>query len=198
MSIFSPHISFSELADFADDRSTPAAETLQHLAECSRCAEELQTIRQTTSLMKTDSVENAPAELVQYAKKIFRERAFSPKPSFLKLVVASLIFDSLTGTPAFGLRSQTSGGRQLLYSTETTDIELRISAADDAWQIAGQLPGSLSASGEVSLEGGDFSAAANLNELSEFSFNAVPEGTYKLAVHLPEVVIETPEFKLGP
>ena len=198
MSNFSPHIPFSQLADFADERSTLAAEALQHLEQCARCAEELQSIRQTTSLMRTDTLEDAPAELVQYAKQIFRGHAIEPEPALLQRVVASLIFDSLTGAPAFGLRSQTSGGRQLLYSTETTDIELRISTGDEAWQIAGQLPGSLSESGAVSLEGESFSATAKLNELSEFSFDAVPGGSYKISVYLPELIIETPHFEIGP
>ena len=198
MSNFSPHIPFSELADFADGRSTLADEASQHLDQCSRCAGELQTIRQTTSLMRTDTPENAPAELVQYAKMIFRERAASQQPALLKRVVASLTFDSFTAVPAFGLRSQTSGGRQLLYSTETVDIDLRISAENEAWQVAGQLPGSLSTSGDVSLEGESFSATARLNELSEFSFNAVPGGSYKISVYLTDLIIETPHFELGP
>jgi hypothetical protein len=198
MSNFSPHIPFSELADFVDRRSTLAAESLQHLDQCSRCAGELQTIRQTTSLMSTDALENAPAELVQHAKTIFRERAASQQPALLQRVVASLTFDSLTAAPAFGLRSQTSGVRQLLYSTETIDIDLRIATDDEAWQVAGQLPGSLSMSGDVSLAGENFSATAKLNELSEFSFNAVPEGSYKISVHLPELIVETPHFELGP
>jgi len=198
MSIFSPHIPFSELVDLADERSTPSAETLEHLAACSRCEEELQSIRQTTSLMRTDSVDDAPAQLVQYAKKIFREREGVPGPSLLKRVIASLIFDSLTAAPAFGLRSQTSSGRQLLFSTETADIELRVAAENDEWQIAGQLPGSLSESGEVSLESDNFSASTELNELSEFSFNAVPGGSYKISVHLRDLILETPHFELGP
>lgn len=198
MSIFSHHIPFTELVDIADERWTPPAETLKHLAECSRCAEELQTLRQTTSLMRTDSLEDAPPELVQYAKKIFRERGVTPKTTLLTCVLASLTFDSLTAAPAFGLRSQASGGRQLLFSTETTDIDLRVTAESEDWQIAGQLPGSLSTSGEVRLKGDRFSASTKLNELSEFSFNAVPGGTYKISVHLPELIVETPHFELGP
>ena len=68
MNNFSPHISFTELADIADKQSQPAAETLEHLATCSHCTKELQTLRQAIGLMRIDDVENAPASLIKNAK----------------------------------------------------------------------------------------------------------------------------------
>jgi hypothetical protein len=198
MKIFPPHITFSELADLADEHAPASAETLGHLAECSKCSEQLHTIRQTTSVMKSDLIESAPAELVKYAKNIFRQRIASPKRSALSRIVAALTFDSLTAAPAYGLRSQAGGGRQLVYSTETVDIDVRVSAENEEWQLSGQLPGLLCTGGKVDLEGDKFSATAKLNELCEFAFSSVPEGTYKLAIHLPDVIIETPLLELGP
>src|SRR5262245_6476331 len=197
MTIFSPHIAFTELADLADEHSSPSSEALRHLAECSHCSDQLQTLRQTTSLMRSDLIENAPADLVKYAKGIFRQRAARRKPSTLSRIVAVLTFDSLTAAPAYGLRSQ-AVGRQLVYSTETLDLDTRVSSENDLWQIAGQVPGSLCASGEVKLESDSFSAATKLTELCEFSFSSVPEGTYKISVQLPDVTIETPPLELGP
>ena len=198
MTIFSPHIAFTELADLADEHLSPSSEALRHLAECSHCSAQLQTLRQTTSLMRADVIENAPADLVNYAKGIFRQRAAHSKPSTLSRIVAALTFDSLTAAPAYGLRSQAGVGRQLVYSTETIDIDVRVSAEDDEWQIAGQVPGSLCASGEVTLESDSFSATTKLSELCEFSFSSVPEGTYKLSVQLPDVTIEIPPLEIGP
>ena len=77
-------------------QSQPAAETLEHLATCSRCAKELQTLRQTIGLMRSDDVENAPANLIKYAKDMFRSRSADREPSRLARVVAALTFDSLT------------------------------------------------------------------------------------------------------
>lgn len=198
MTIFSPHISFTELADLADERSSPSAETLRHVAECSHCSRQLQTLRQTTSLMRSDVIENAPSDLVNYAKGIFRQRASTPKPSPLSRIIAALTFDSFTAAPAYGLRSQPDSGRQLVYSTETLDIDVRVFTEDDEWQIAGQVPGSLCESGEVTLESDSFSATTKLSELCEFSFSSVPEGIYKLSVQLPDVTIETPPLEIGP
>lgn len=197
MTIFSPHIAFTELADLADEHSLPSPEGQLHLAECSHCSAQLQTIRQTTSLMRSDVIENAPIDLVKYVKGIFRQRTAQRKPSTLSRIVAALTFDSLTAAPAYGVRSQ-AGGRQLVYSAEDIDIDVRVSAEDEEWQIAGQVPGAFCTTGEVTLESDSFSATTKLSELCEFSFSPVPEGTYKLSVQLDDVTIETPPLEIGP
>ena len=197
MNIFSPHISFTELADVAEERSKPAAETLQHLATCSQCAKELQTLRQAIGLMRSDDVEDAPANLVKYAKNMFTGRSANREPSRLARLLASLTFDSLTAKPAFGLRSGLSAGRQLVYSTEMADIDLRVSPQSGEWEIAGQILGSSQSRGKVNLKSDSFSVSADLNELSEFGFQSVPSGIYSMFVQFPELEIEIPPLQLG-
>lgn len=192
-----PHISFTELADIAEDHSSASAEILQHLAACSHCSQELRAIRQTLALMKSDHTEAAPVELVNYAKNLFRGQRGAPKPSLVERVLAVLAFDSLTVAPGFGLRSGLAAGRQLIYSTEMADIDLRVSPQSGEWEIAGQILGSSHSEGKVNLESDAFSASANLNELSEFSFRSVPRGTYRMFVHLPNLEIETPPLEVG-
>ena len=198
MNILSPHIPFTELTDIADGYSTTSAATREHLATCSHCSKQLEIIRQTVGLMRSDATEDAPVELVQYARNIFRSRAARGKPSLLTRIIASLTFDSLTMAPAFGLRSQAAAGRQLIYSAEAADIDVRVSPDNDEWQIAGQLLGSSYTSGDVNLESGSFSASVPLNELCEFSFSTVPNGVYKISVRLSDLLIETPPLELGP
>ena len=197
MNIFSPHIPFPELVDLADENHATADEVLQHLAACSQCSSALERLRQTIGLMKSDTTtEDTPVRLVENARGLFRTRVAAREPSFVKLVIASLVFDSLIATPAFGLRSQTAGGRQLIYSTETADIEVRVSPENE---VAGQILGSRNcANGDVNLASESFSASAKLNELCEFSFGSVPAGTYKISVHLPDLLVETPQLELGP
>jgi hypothetical protein len=196
MSIFSPHIPFTELTELAEATKT-SPEALAHLATCSECSNHLLSIRQTIGLMRSDAVQDAPAELVQHAKRIFRQKVVTSGPSFLKLIVAALTFDSLTTAPAFGLRSQATSDRQLIYSAEAADIDLRVTPENDQWQIAGQVLGVDCTSGDVELEGDGFSASAQLNELCEFAFGAVPAGAYKVLIRLPDVSIETPRLELG-
>ena len=197
MNILSPHISFTELADVADEQSKPAAETLQHLATCSHCAKGLQTLRRAIGLMRIDDVENAPASVVKNAKAMFRGRGANREPSRLARVLAALTFDSFTAKPAFGLRSAASAGRQLVYSTEMADIDLRVSPQSGEWEIAGQILGASQSGGKVNLESDSFSASADLNELAEFGFESVPSGIYTVLVQLPELEIEIPPLQLG-
>ena len=199
MNTFSPHISFAELADLAEERTATSAAAQEHLATCTICSDQLNAIKQAISLMRSDTYEDAPGPLVEHARNIFRAGvALAREPSFLKLVRATLTFDSLTSAPAFGLRSQASAGRQLIYSAETADIDVRVSRNNEEWQISGQVLGSVCTSGDVDLESENFSASAKLNELCEFSFNAVPAGAYKISVRLPEFLVETPPLELGP
>lgn len=195
MSIFSPHIPFSELTELAEEQASP--EALAHLELCSECSSQLQLIKQTIGFMRTDTAEDAPAELVQQAKNVFRKQVVTHGPSLVQIILASLTFDSLTNAPAFGLRSQTTAGRQLIYSTETADIDVRVSPENDQWQVAGQLLGADCPGGEVELVGDDFSASAELNELCEFSFGSVPAGDYKISIRLPDLLIETPRLELS-
>jgi len=197
MNIFSPHIPFSELTELAEEHAKTSPDALAHLAICSECSSQLQLLRQTIGFMQSDTAEDAPAELIRQAKGIFREKVVAHGPSLLQVIIASLTFDSLTNAPAFGLRSQTSAGRQLIYSTETADIDVRVSPEDDQWQIAGQILGADCPGGDVDLVGDDFSVSAELNELCEFSFGSVPAGAYKISIRLPDALIETPRLELG-
>lgn len=199
MNIFSPHIPFTTLVDVADENSTTSDEISQHLSACSQCSSQLEKIRQTIGLMTSDTIESPPSAFVENARRVFRSgtnsRKPSPEPSLMRRVIASLSFDSLTAAPAFGLRSQKSGGRQLIYSTETADIELRVSPENE---VAGQILGATCEDGKVNLESESFSASTTLNELCEFSFGAVPAGTYKISVHLPGLLVDIPQIELGP
>ena len=194
MNIFSPHIPFSALADLADENSAISDEISEHLSACSDCSSQLQKIRQTIGLMRSDTIEAPPAASVESARRVFRSRVVSREPSFVKRVVASLSFDSFAVAPAYGLRS-TASGRQLIYSTETADIELRVSPENE---VAGQVLGPTCEYGEVNLESESFSASAKLNDLCEFSFGSVPAGTYKISVQLPGLLVDIPQLELGP
>jgi len=199
MNIFSPHIPFTVLVDLADEDSLISDEVSEHLSACADCSGQLRKLQQAIGLMRSDAVENPPADFVENARRVFRGRVISREPSversLAKRVIAALSFDSFSAAPAFGLRSQTSGDRQLIYSTETADIELRVSPENE---VAGQILGATCEYGEVNLEGQSFSATARLNELCEFSLGSVPAGTYKISVHLPGLLVDIPELELGP
>ncbi|MGH9880267.1 MAG: hypothetical protein ACRD6N_02435, partial [Pyrinomonadaceae bacterium] len=157
---------------------------------------ELQRLQQVILLMRSDTSEDAPPDVVAYAKTIFRKRAVSGEPALLRRIVAALSFDSMNVAPAYGVRSGHAASRQLVYSSESHDVDLRITPQNDQWVVAGQVLGEHCARGEVKLEGETGTAVAALNELCEFTLPAVSAGSYKLLLRLADVEVEVPRLEL--
>lgn len=197
MNTFSPHIPFEKLVDLADERPVgEAPASMAHISACSRCTTELQQLRQVVTLMRTDTSEDAPADILAYARNMFRERATARELPILRRIVAALSFDSLKVAPTFGVRSTSASFRQLLYSVESSDIDLRITSDNDQWVVAGQVLGQDCGGGEVTLEGERESVVAAVNELCEFNLPPVAAGSYKLFLRLPGVEVEIPQLEL--
>jgi hypothetical protein len=114
----------------------------------------------------------------------------------LRHIIAILTFDSRQAGPAFGVRSLHASSRQLLYSAQETDLDLRITVQNDECVVAGQVIRDGCVGGLVEISGAAGSAAANLNELCEFTLPAIPLGNYSLRVKMPDVQIEIPELEL--
>jgi len=189
----SAHISLETLADIAEDRVEGAAlsAALAHVSTCSACDDILRRLRQLILTMKSDRAVDVPRDVLQSAINIF-----SPSPSPLRRVVAILTFDSRSASPAFGMRSIHTASRQLLYSAQETDLDLRITVQNGECIVAGQIMRDGCSGGVVEISGANGSSAASLNELCEFTLPAVPVGNYSLMVRMLDVEIEIPELEL--
>lgn len=190
----SAHISLEALADIAEDRATLAAleAAMAHVATCSACNDTLRRLQQLIVMMKSDTVADAPRDVLMSAINIFSPGTQSP----LRRIVATLIFDSRNTGPAFGMRSLHTTSRQLLYSAQQTDLDLRITIQNKECIIAGQVIRDACAGGLVEISGATGSAEASLNELCEFTLPAIPVGNYSLRVRIPDIEIEIPELDL--
>ena len=200
MSDSSKHIDFDRLVDLVEDRLTPTqrSESMVHIAGCIHCEEELRRVDQVVHLMTTDRTPDAPRDIVAYAVNIFSSRAKSPLESLKRRILAALSFDSsLNQVPAFGVRSGQTGSRQLIYTAEENDIDLRLTMSDEMWVVTGQVLREECGGGRVELEGLSGSAAAALNEMCEFTLPAVPSGKYLLRVHMKDVEVEIPQLELS-
>jgi hypothetical protein len=200
MNLMSQHIPFAKLADLAEGSllGVERDASLAHLQGCSRCNAQLERVSQVVNLMRKDALEDAPRDVISRAVSIFRRRESGAQQSVLRRVLAALSFDSASLTPAYGVRSGQTATRQLLYSTGENDLDLRVTPGDEAWIVSGQVLGQEQcAGGEVHLEGlsGD-AAAAELNELCEFTLPPVAAGSYTLRLRLSNLEIEIPEFEL--
>ena len=197
MKLSSQHIPFATLADLADNRA-PADEraaSLAHVAACSSCAAELERLSQVVELMRTDTATDAPRDVIAYAVNTFQRKA--SQPSRLRRIIAAISFDSdMNMAPAFGVRSGQATVRQLLYSAEESDIDLRISSQNDQWIIAGQLLGGDCVGGRIELEGENGLTAAELNDLCEFRLPPMPSGTYTFRLLLADSEVEFPQLEL--
>jgi hypothetical protein len=143
---------------------------------------------------------DAPEHVVRQALGAFRPQQAAPRAGVLERLVAALAFDSAAGTPlALGVRGATAEARQLVFTAEGRDIDLRLAPAgetgDGDFEVSGQVLGP-DTDGTVVLEGGGTTRTVCLNELSEFSFGAVPAGDYTLTMHLQGAVIVVPALRL--
>jgi anti-sigma factor RsiW len=197
MNLFSKHITFETLANLAEGRASTAEREAnrQHLAECSTCAGELHHLQDVMGLMRTDKSQDAPRDVLNYAITLFQQKP-AREPSLIRRLVATLTFDSMTTAPAFGVRSGQTQSRQLLFSAEENDIDLRITSVNNEWIVTGQILRPDCVGGRVEMEGATGAAAAVLNELCEFTLPAVPAGNYSLRVKMADIEVEVPELQL--
>ena len=192
------HISFAKLTDLAEDRLSEIerAECFAHVSSCLSCAADLKQLRNTIDLMRTDTGEDAPQDLVRSVIEIFRRHTESAKP-LLRRLIAVLSFDSISAVPAFGLRSGAATTRQLIYSVEDCDVDLRVTNEKEQWVVTGQILGTNCAGGSVELKSDTTFESAVLNELAEFTLPSIPDGNYVLRFRLTNMEIEVPELRLG-
>jgi hypothetical protein len=191
---FPAHISLETLVDIADDRATFEAPeyALAHLSRCSVCADTLGRLKQVILMMRSDTSEDVPRDVLISALSLCSRET----KSALRRIVAVLTFDSRNASAALGMRSLNTASRQMLYSAEDTDVDLRIAVQNDECILAGQVIRNGCLGGRVRVEGITGSAETSLNELCEFTLPAVPVGNYSLLVKLPDIEIEIPELEL--
>ncbi|HEX8139876.1 MAG TPA: hypothetical protein VF544_20115 [Pyrinomonadaceae bacterium] len=195
----SQHIPFRTLAEMAEDglAGEERAAAQSHVADCSRCASQLERLVKTVDLMRTDTAEDAPPEVIARAVNLFRLRSpAEPRPSLVRRVLAALSFDSLQLAPAYGVRSGSTAARQLIYNAGENDLDLRLTSKDESWIVSGQVLGQGCTGGEALLQGSSGQAIATLNELCEFALPPVASGSYTLHVRFNDVEVEVPDLEL--
>lgn len=199
----SSHIEFEQLVELSENRLTTErrASMLAHASDCGLCAKELARVHQVIGLMRADTMEDAPRDVVANAINVFRSQTTTTaaKPTLVRRVLAALAFDSAQTAPAYGLRSGAAGAtRQLLYSAGDTDLDVRITSSGDAtsWIISGQVLGEVACDGNIRLQGASETVQAEISELCEFTLPAVPPGSYTLRLYLTDMEIECPGLEL--
>lgn len=190
----STHISVETLANIADNRATPEAQeaAMAHISACSTCHDTLRQLQQLILMMRSDSTSDAPRDVLTSAINIFSQEKHSP----LRRIVALLTFDSRNAGPVFGVRSLPTASRQMLYSAEEIDVELRITVHNDECILTGQVIGEGCGEGHVEISSLAGTSNATLNDVCEFTLPPIPPGNYSLTVRMLDREIEIPELEL--
>ncbi len=170
---------------------------MEHLSTCRNCDNQFRRLEQLLKTMRSDREPDAPRDLVAFVLNLFQEGKRSATPSLLRHIIAALSFDSAMNlAPAFGVRSGQASSRQLLYSAEANDIDLRITRQGDRLVVTGQVLGEECAGSEVVLKGETESASASLNQLCEFTLPPVQPGSYALVLRMANLEVEIPDIDL--
>ena len=189
----SSHVSLETLSDIAEDRATSEARerAMAHVATCSACRDTLSRLERLIFMMKNDTAQDPPRDVLMSAINIFSPRLQPP----VRRIIATLVFDSRAAPPDFGMRSLHSSSRQLLFWAEDADLDLRITIQNEECIVAGQVIRDPCGGGIVEITGPTGAAQASLNELCEFALPPLPVGTYSLRLTMPDVEIEIPELE---
>jgi anti-sigma factor RsiW len=192
------HIPFAQIVDLVEGRLSGAAlaQVQAHTAACSDCAAELAWVAHVIVLMRDDNADDAPVQVVNRAVDLFRMRRAPDLSGVRQRLSAELRFDSWRTLQRLGLRGSARTERQLLFSVEGFDVDVRITHSGEAWTVAGQVLGPDRA-GVVALTSAGNMVQGVLNELSEFKFSVVSPGAYTLVVDLPSVEIEIAGLEVG-
>lgn len=120
-------------------------------------------------------------------------------------IAAVLSFDSWAAPAmAAGMRSLRSPTRQLLFSAQGRDVDLRIAPVGPTWSITGQVLGPddsgwvelvrvQQGSGQVQTD----VLTAALDSLGEFRLEALERGSYALSLHLGDDTLVLPPVAVG-
>jgi len=198
VSIGAGHIPFAQVVDLVEGRlSTVAqAQALAHTAACARCAAEIDGIKHVIGLMRADTADDPPAQVVNLAVGLFRTRR-APEPiAARRRLLTALRFDSWRTLPQAGMRGGTRSERHLLFNAEGFDVDVRITRSGEVWTISGQVLGP-EQGGQVELHGASGTLQCALTELSEFKLSPVPPDIYRLIVQLSSVEVEISGLEVG-
>ena len=199
MSLNFSHIPYERLVDWAEGRlaTTQNAAINEHIAGCARCREEAARIERMVAAMRHDESVDAPPALITRAVALFRARAVEPAPSLLQRLVAALSFENSALTPAFGLRSSGGGERQMIFTAEEYDVDLRVTAGEAGWTISGQLLVATANSGAATLANDAFSQTVALGEDLTFAFPPLATGRYLLTLRFDEIELVIEGIEIG-
>ena len=198
MSTGSRHIPFEQLIDFVEGRLSPDEQTQSraHVSACHRCAAEVAWLERVIELMRTNDIEEPPPRVATHIMHSFRSRSAPALSPLRQRIMAALRFDSAQLPLPVGMRSGPIAERQLVFSAEGLNLDLRITPAGSLWTVSGQVLVS-GRRGQVELRSPSGTLQAELGDASEFVLPPVPPGDYMLILRLADIEVEVAGLQIG-
>ena len=199
------HLNYETLLNYLQNQSSTEErkEVEAHLGEsCQECNRRLTLLKRVLQVTANDHTV-APQEVV--LKKAIKTGSNGRHPShtrFLAGVIATLSFDSSLQLSAATTRG-TSRARQMLFTTDQLDIDLKIKRGKEDHELFGQVLGmqnseeAVSAFVSLQSNAGQPLKATETNSEGQFTFREIPSGTYDLVFDLEDqqVTIQRLELK---
>jgi hypothetical protein len=187
---FEQLVALAERPSPADEAALPADERRT-----------VERVRATLAALRDDASVAPPPAVRARALRLMRQQTIQQpaQPGFFAQLVASLSFDSLTAAATSGVRGSTATPRQLLFAVGSFEIDIQVLAQGAQLRLLGQVlsRGEDAVVGEVLLfQHAREIASTPLDELGEFSFDALAPGSYALRVRMPAAEIGIPEVQL--
>jgi hypothetical protein len=148
--------------------------------------------------MLTDRSADAPADVLQYAKNLYRTRAVSSKASIVERIMAVMQVDLAPNRAAFGERSAAGAqARQMLFDAGENAVDLRVTAVNNGFDLRGQILGEGFEGGEIEIANSESSVKEKIDKTSGFKVSGLPAGKYGLTIRgeNAEIVLEELELK---
>jgi hypothetical protein len=189
------HLDTETAFDLVDGRLGAKAEAdwASHLSSCPDCLALQEGSRALRTTLKRSHLENAPAQLVNSARALFRPPAAPEERRGIRQILATLAFDSFQ-QPAFAGARGAGASRQVVLRAEDFDIHIRVSAGAEGRELLGQIQSR--SQKELSenlrlhlLHNGERVSSAEVNDLGEFHFSFVPDGLLSLQIDLPHLTV---------
>jgi hypothetical protein len=188
------HLNYETLLNYLESQTSAEEhqEVEAHLGEpCQKCVRHLELLKQVLQTASHDRTVAPPADILRKAVELSLSHRDPSHGGFLANVIATLSFDSFLQLSPSATRGS-SRARQMLFTTEQVDIDLKIKRGKEEHELLGQVLGTQHAEETipafVSLQSnnGQPLKATETDSQGQFIFREIPSGTYDLVFDLDD------------
>jgi hypothetical protein len=198
------HLTYETLLNYLEERLPPeerSAVDAHFASACESCRRHLALMRKVFETVNHDHTTPPPAAVLKRAVDIPLTHPRAPQPGTWQRLVATLSFDSHLQLSS-ALTRGSSRERQMLFSAEQVEIDVKISPAGGSHDLLGQIMGEQSeniTSAFVSLQSstGQFWKATETDSLGQFAFHEISSGVYDLIFDLETQEIAVHGLEVG-